>query len=437
MPTIKWFKDNKEITKSSKVRTSFVPETGVATLEVLKVTPDEEPVFRIEAVNKFGKAECRANLVPLPLVSATQPTVMQAPKITKPVNAVVGKADEDIVLEVEFVGSPTPKVEWFRNNKTIKPTKEYEIKTDDQKTTLVIRKTAKHKSGKYEVKVTNPKGEAKSSGSVVIEEKETEGVPPKFIKPVESQVVSMGEVAILEATVEAVPFASFQWYYQAMPITHSKEFKIVTSENRSVLLINEVTPDLIGTFTCRAENSIGSVTSTAELSVIEDVELEETKELEYPRFVKQPSPTRVMDGQKVTFECVVVGKPTPRVQWFHNDVPIEDAKDVIISQDSEGVCTLTITEAFPENSGEYVCYAKNPVGEAVCRSTLIVEGTYILSLLSLNSCNNLFVAYEYVPDSEIGIMTGQSGSEEDLLDKVCNCSFIIKFSNLIKTRFRL
>lgn len=374
IPQIKWFKGNEEVTKSSAVRPSFVPETGIATLEILDAIPEEEAVFRVEAVNKFGKAECRANILPSPKVSTTQPVLMQAPKFTKPVNAVVAKPDEDIILEAEFVGQPTPQIEWFRNNKQISETKENTIQTDNQKSTLIIKKTAKQKSGKYEVRATNPKGEAKSSGSVLIEEKETNGVPPKFLQPVKPQNATIGEVAILEATVEAVPFASFQWYYQTMPITQSKEFKIVTSENKSVLLINEVTPELSGTFTCRAENSMGSVTSTATLNVIEDIELEETKELEYPRFIKQPSPIRVMDGQKVTFQCVVVGKPTPRVQWFHNDVPVEDAKDVLISQDSEGVCSLTITEAFPENSGEYVCYASNKVGEAVCKSTLIVEG---------------------------------------------------------------
>ncbi|KAJ8952457.1 hypothetical protein NQ314_007533 [Rhamnusium bicolor] len=116
--------------------------------------------------------------------------------------------------------------------------------------------------------------------------------------------------------------------------------------------------------------------------------------MEYPRFVKRISPVRVMDGEKVTFSCVVTGKPIPKVEWYHNDVPVKEAKDVIIYQDTEGVCTLAISEVFPENAGEYSCRAVNRVGEAICKSSLIVE------------------AYEYVPDSELGIITG---SEEDLL----------------------
>lgn len=381
VPEVKWFKDNEEITETKYTRTTYVPETGVATLEVLEPVQFEETIFRVQAVNKFGKAECRSNVPSSPKVLTTQPVVMQAPKFTKPVKAVTAKSDEDIILEAEFEGAPVPEIEWFRNNKKIKENKDYQIKTAQHKTTLKIRKTARQKAGKYEARAVNPKGEARSSGSVVIEEKKLEGVPPRFIQPIKPQYVAPGEVAILEATVEAVPLASFQWYYQTMPITHSHEFKITTSENKSVLLINEVTPDMAGTFTCRAENSLGSVTSTATINVLEDVVFEETTELEYPRFIQQLTPIRVMDGQKVTFSCVVVGKPTPRVQWFHNDVPIEDAKDTIVSQDSEGVCSLTITEAFPENSGEYVCYASNKVGEAVCKSTLIVEGNYFFLVL--------------------------------------------------------
>lgn len=80
------------------------------------------------------------------------------------------------------------------------------------------------------------------------------------------------------------------------------------------------------------------------------------------------------------------------------DQPVREAQDVVVSQDTEGVCMLAISEVFPENAGDYTCYAVNKVGEAVCTASLVVD------------------AYEYVPDSEIGVLTA---SEEDLLaDKV-------------------
>lgn len=373
-PTVAWLKDNKEIKPNNLQKLSYQPETGIATLEILKPTPEDETVYRVTAINKFGKAECRANLVVSPKVVTKQSIVMQAPKITKPIEAKAAKSDEDIILEAEFEGTPMPDVEWYRNNNKIAPNEDYTVSKEKQRTTLKISHKAKHKAGKYEIRATNPKGEARSSGSVIIEEKETKGVPPRFIQPIHPQHVAVGEVVIVEAVVEAYPLASFQWYYQSTPISQSNEFKIVSKDNKSILLINEVSLEYAGPFTCRAENVMGSVTSTATLSVTEEIEFEETTELEYPRFVKPLSPTRVMDGQKVTFSCVVVGKPIPKVQWFHNNVPVNEARDVTISQDTEGVCCLAIAEAFPENAGEYSCYATNKVGEAVCKSTLIVEG---------------------------------------------------------------
>lgn len=430
-PTVKWYKGKEEIKPSVERKISFNPETGIATLQLLKPTPEDEVIFKVKADNKFGKAECRANLVMSKGVIVTQPVPMQAPIITRPIDAVASKAGEAVTLEAEFEGSEPFEVEWYRNGAKVVPNEHFKINVDKTKSTLKITKTTKSTTGKYEIKVVNPKGEARSSGTVTIT-KETEGTSPRFIQPLKPQHVAVGEVVILEAVVEAFPIASFQWFQHSVPIQQSHEFKIVTKENRSILLINEVKPQYTGLFTCRAENAIGSVTSTATINVLEEVELEETTELEYPRFVKPLSPTRVMDGQTVTFTCVVVGKPIPKVQWFHNDVPIKEAKDITISQDTEGVCSLAILEAFPENAGEYTCIAENKVGEAVCKSTLIVEGNVIFINRHTSNHIIMFLAYEYLPDSELGIMTGPSGSEEDLLaDKVCTRFLTSK--NYLKT----
>lgn len=330
---------------------------------------------------------------------------MYAPKILKPLKPVAAKETEDIVLEADFEGTPKPTVKWLKNGQPIKSNNDYEVKLEETKTTLKIKKNAskKQKEGKYEIRVVNPKGEARSSSTVVITEEITEAKPPHFIEQIKPQVATIGEVVILKSVVEAIPAATFEWFHESTPIVSSPEHRIVTENNESTLLITEITPEFAGLITCRAENAIGSVTCTASLNVIDETEWEDTKELEYPRFIKPTSPVRVMDGEKVTFSCVVIGKPIPKVEWYHNDSLVKEAKDVVISQDTEGVCTLTISEVFPENAGEYTCRAVNKIGEAICTSPLIVE------------------AYEYNPDSELGHLTG---SEEDLLaEKVILTTF--------------
>lgn len=151
------------------------------------------------------------------------------------------------------------------------------------------------------------------------------------------------------------------------------QIRIVTQENRSILMMKEVTSELAGNYTCRAENVGGSVTCTATVNLT-DITWEEAIELVSPTFIKRLSPIKVMDGESVNLMCVIEGKPTPRVEWYHNDMPVKEGKEITIVQDTKGVCNLAITEVFPEDAGEYTCRAVNLVGEAVCTSSLIVEG---------------------------------------------------------------
>jgi hypothetical protein len=54
-------------------------------------------------------------------------------------------------------------------------------------------------------------------------------------------------------------------------------------------------------------------------------------------------------------ECRVPPVPEPqRVQWFRNEVEIHTSPDYEISYHA-GVCTLVISECFPEDSGKFTC----------------------------------------------------------------------------------
>jgi len=149
-------------------------------------------------------------------------------------------------------------------------------------------------------------------------------------------------------------------------------------------MVKEVTPELAGSYTCRAENVGGSVTCTATVNITETT-WEETVELVSPTFVRRLSPVKVMDGESVNLTCIVEGKPTPKVEWYHNDKPIKEGKEITIIQDMEGVCSLAITEIFPEDAGEYTCHAVNLVGEAICKSSVIVEGMLFITIKNLFS----------------------------------------------------
>ncbi|KAL1117092.1 hypothetical protein AAG570_004420 [Ranatra chinensis] len=220
-PDVKWYRRQEEIVEDEHHRLEYNRETGETTLTIEETTEIDETIYSVRATNKFGTAECRANLVLSEVPQKKLPELTEAPRITKPLEAKVIPKGTTVTLDVEFTGVPQPTVRWYRNGKEITETEEITVETN--RTTIILKKVTKKTAGKYEVRVMNSAGEARTSGSVTIIEKEEitemEGVKaPRFIKPLKPKIVSEGEVVIMEAEVESYPTCSFQWFIHDTPI---------------------------------------------------------------------------------------------------------------------------------------------------------------------------------------------------------------------------
>ncbi|NWS20902.1 PALLD protein, partial [Pachyramphus minor] len=90
---------------------------------------------------------------------------------------------------------------------------------------------------------------------------------------------------------------------------------------------------------------------------------------------------RATKGQLVVFECRIHSTPTLQVHWYREYDQIRDSADFRILRKStmsefvisEEVCTLVITEAFPEDSGIFKCVAENEFGSAASSAHLSVS----------------------------------------------------------------
>ena len=90
-----------------------------------------------------------------------------------------------------------------------------------------------------------------------------------------------------------------------------------------------------------------------------------------PMFVKRIRTVTVKEGQPAVFEGEVTGVPMPEVTWLKDGEVIEDAPEYKVTY-KEGVCTLELNEAFPEDTGKVVCKAENRAGVVTCTAKLIV-----------------------------------------------------------------
>jgi len=62
-PEITWFVGDEQILPSNTRKLDYNPKTGVATLTIQEPTQLDEAFYMIRAVNQFGQAESRANLL--------------------------------------------------------------------------------------------------------------------------------------------------------------------------------------------------------------------------------------------------------------------------------------------------------------------------------------------------------------------------------------
>ena len=218
IPEVKWYHGEKEVKpKRGKIEISFKPESGEAKLVIFEPTPEDETIYRVRAVNKFGRAECRANLLISNSAVISKPQILQAPKITKPLPALVAETGKPLSLVAEFESTPKPEVKWFKNGLEIAPSDKKIVNVFENTAELFIPDLTKTDTGKYEIRVQNSVGEARSSGSVIVRDQEgstaDEVKAPRFLQPIQSQVVAEGEVVIMESVVESHPTASFQWFH--------------------------------------------------------------------------------------------------------------------------------------------------------------------------------------------------------------------------------
>ncbi|XP_063069285.1 obscurin isoform X17 [Engraulis encrasicolus] len=92
-----------------------------------------------------------------------------------------------------------------------------------------------------------------------------------------------------------------------------------------------------------------------------------------PRFLAYPRPVVVQTGTDAVLKCQISGDPRPAVIWERNNEQVEPDGRYRLFEDGN-VYNLIITSVTTEDSGQYICKAKNCIGETYAAATLKVEG---------------------------------------------------------------
>lgn len=309
----------------------------------------------------------------------------KSPFFTKKIQPCRVFEQEQARFEVEFDGDPMPTVKWFRENRHITNSKEFEIHTFGSKSVLIIRQVFMEDSGVFAVIAENRGGTAKCSANLVVEEKRKVGrggaIPPNFLTTIQSCSVPAGQLARFDAKISGTKPLDVYWLKDGQKVLPDIRFKVLEEDSTYTLLIIESVPEDSGTYECVAINNSGEARCEAECFIQAPasrktpMKTQESPGVEQkPSIVEQLKSQTVKEGQPISFRCKITGRPTPQIQWFKGDNVIKPSKYFQMQKDGDW-CTLKITQAFPEDEGPYKCVGTNPGGSVTSTANLKVTGT--------------------------------------------------------------
>ncbi|XP_005309792.2 palladin isoform X2 [Chrysemys picta bellii] len=269
-----------------------------------------------------------------------------APRFTQKLRSQEVAEGSKVLLECRVAGNPTPHVRWFCEGKELQNSPDIQIHCESGGLhSLVIAEAFEDDTGRYTCLASNSVGSDSTSAEVFIE-----GV---------SSTDSESESLVFKSKSGAMP--------QAQKKTTSVSLTIGSSTPKAGVTTAVIQPISVPI------QQVQSPTSYL-------YRLDGSKPVcSTPIFTKELQNSTASEGQVVVLECRVRGAPPLHVEWFRQDVEIQDSPDFRILQkkprsaaEPEEICTLVIAETFPEDAGTFTCTATNEYGSVTSSAQLTV-----------------------------------------------------------------
>ena len=197
---------------------------------------------------------------------------------------VAATAGDTARLTVTISAFPKPKVQWFHNGRIITSSSVYTFIENKDVYTLIISGVKKEYEGEYSCVATNKFGKTTCTTTLnvnVSDATEAErwveqmfkipGQPPRFVTPIESVQSAEGGEAKFQFKVSGAPLPEVQWFKGSFQIQPSKRITIVYNpDGLGFMSMTGLHQQDSGLYTCRASNSFGEASSSAELIVFRE-----------------------------------------------------------------------------------------------------------------------------------------------------------------------
>ncbi|CAB3396936.1 unnamed protein product [Caenorhabditis bovis] len=314
-----------------------------------------------------------------------------APSIKKKLDDIVANVGDLIAtLSCDLEGTPMPKIAWFKDGKELQvPSIKYDSFYNEGLAELTIKNIVDTDAGKYTCRATNDLGsimthaklsvqgeaakkkskaetlpatlEKKKRATKIVEpEDKVLNMPPSFHHTLKDDEAKIGESKILVVTNTTLPEPIVEWYLNGDQIAiNDNNYLKKHDKGRYELHILSVSASDEGQWRAVGKNAYGECESEGYLKVIvPDGQFA-------PTFGKELTDIKCSESEILKLEVNIEANPAPEISWFRNDDEIQHSQRHRLQfDDGSGNYSLTIIDAYAEDSGNYKCVAKNKIGKA-------------------------------------------------------------------------
>ncbi|CAF2489671.1 unnamed protein product [Rotaria sp. Silwood2] len=350
-PQVKWFKGNDEInpTTNKDYQITF-DNKQTYTLTVKNCSPDHQAEYSVQATNPGGTVKSKK----------TKVVVQKKPEFIKLPQSQTVKDGQPVIFEAQIDAYPQPKVTWLKNDKPLTPDLGFESQFD----TKTGQITLKHKgatpklAGPLICRVENSAGTTDAPVTLDVQ------TVPVITKKLTDQEVMVNNEIRFVTDITGSPSPKISWIKDDVPIKPDANHIIESDGTTQTLIIkNAKIPDE-GKYRVLAENPLGHVESTAQLTI-----------LEHP-IVDQPFGNVTQPiGSDVTLKCKVIGgRPKATTTWLKNGKELKPDDRHKIKLLPDGTCELFIKSLDEtDHQDKYTLLVKNKVGQNEINSTITVK----------------------------------------------------------------
>ncbi|KAL6428692.1 hypothetical protein ACFW04_007940 [Cataglyphis niger] len=435
IPELSWTHDGKSIEESRyhRIQTDGARTSLVITEAFLK----DAGCYTVIAKNEVGEAtaSCTVSVKGRLLHETSESDIICSdtetiiPKFQLPLQDLKIQEGRSARLDCVIIGQPEPEVIWYHDEQPVKESSDFQLLFQGDRCSLVIHEAFLDDAGVYKVVAINSGGETSSQCTLTITptsrisdvidlvqetgEALIEGSAPKFVRLPTDLLVAEGEDAIFECAVTGEPKPDLRWYSDDGEVIHSRRILIEKKEDGTGLLkILSTIPEDKGNYVAKAINIHGEAKAFARLVVKtlgdfkrneEFIQMEE--KLIRPVFKEVFEDRKIPEGISTKFECIVIGKPSPKIQWLFNDRPVH-GKDFLVSVSGDRQ-VLTIPEVGDAHVGTISCLAENVAGKAICSAKVEID-----SESARQTAGEIEKVLELVPHFPADIMHPASSSDK-------------------------